>query len=266
MFRKFLKVAVLPALLGFFACSDDKTGGVTIDDNAVMAEGSSSSKAPDKIDVVIGENLWNGTVGDCKVKTDSDESGYWYIWSDDVDGGASRIEFPVAIGNDYSNDVYEPVIDECKGFCGTIEFGNTPNPEAGVGFLVADYGKTADISSWGGLCITYSSDVPLRISIVSELTDNSDIKSMPQIYLPSSLQADASESTITQCARWHDFSYSPQLSDTIFGDDVVVKAKAIVFAFIGSSSETKKFNIKVVGTYDESLPQISVQPEKGSAN
>ena len=41
MFRKFLKVAVLPALLGFFACSDDKTGGVTIDDNAVMAEGSS---------------------------------------------------------------------------------------------------------------------------------------------------------------------------------------------------------------------------------
>lgn len=301
MFRKLLKVAVLPALLGVWACSNDKTSGVSVEDNAItQGELNSSSDASsssselnlsssealssssieyfsssldnsDAVVVVVRDDLWDGASGVYKVNTESENSGYWYTWDDNVVGGTSKILFPVPSGNDFSDDVLDPVIDYCSGLCGTIVFGNTQNPEVGAGFLVADEGETADISSWGGICVTYTSEVPLRVSVASEYTNNSDLNSMPQIYLPNTVNnasaiTDFSDSVITRCARWHDFSCSPQPSDTIFGDDVVVKAKAIVFKFIGGSSETKNFNIKAIGTYDENLPQVSIQPNDETAN
>ena len=296
MFRKLLKIAFLPAVLGVFACSDDNTSGVSVEDNAVTAGGKSSSDAisssselnlssseipssssieysssvessSSQATIPFKKDLWDGSLGSAKVNTESENSGYWFTWADDADGGTSKILFPVEMGNEYSDYSLDAVVEHCGGFCGTIVFGTTLgpiagagdgelNPFAGLGFFVADEGQTADISSWGGLCLTYASEVPLRVSIVSEYTNNSGLNPMPQISLPSTKQADAlastnfSEPTITQCARWHDFSYSPLPSDTLFGDDVVVKAKAIVFKFDGTPGAKRTFNITSIGTYD----------------
>ena len=313
MFRKFLKIAVLPALLGVWACSGDKTSGVSVEDNAItqgelhsssdafsssselnlssseipssssIEYSSSVESSSSQATIPFKKDLWDGSLGSAKVNTESENSGYWFTWADDADGGTSKILFPVEMGNEYSDYSFDAVVEHCGGFCGTIVFGTTLEPIAGaedgvldpfvgVGFLVADEGKTADISSWGGLCVTYTSEVPLRVSIVSEYTNNSGLNSMPQISLPSTVQDDApaitnfSEPTITQCARWHDFSCSPQSSDTLFGDNVVVKAKALVFKFVGSSSEMKKFNIKAIGTYDENLPQVFIQSDNVTVN
>ena len=98
--------------------------------------------------------LWDGDAGVYKVNTESEDSGYWFTWNDNDEGGLSKISFPVEMGNEYSEDQYDAVIDYCSGFCGTVYFdGPIPNPSAGAAFSVADEGQYADISEWRGTIV-----------------------------------------------------------------------------------------------------------------
>lgn len=293
MIRKLLKNVVLPALLGVCACSDDNTSGVSVEDNAVTANGSCSSDVSLSSSAIIsssssgisglGESsssggtagiykndLWNGSTGNAKINTGSENSGYWYTWGDGAYGGTSKIVFPVAIGNEYSAGVLDPVIDHCGGLCGTIEFGKTANSEVGVGFSVAEEGKTADISSWGGLCISYSSEVGFYVYLLSELGNASNLNSNPRIEfdaLKKSKKPVTSNfldpmSPMTKCAKWENFSVlSDDYSVVRSGDGDAKKAKAIVFKFSGTPGAQYAFNIKSVGTYDERLPDRNQDTE-----
>ena len=268
-------------VLGLVACSDgNKTTGVTEEDNAIADGGSSSSVAAGSCSstdvlqssssvvassssaIIDPTDLWNATSGMYKVNTKSDESGYWYRWDDYAEGGNSTIVLPVSVGNEYSLDLLNPVIDFCSGLCSTIKFGNTSAPKVGVGFRVADEGQTADIFEWGGLCVTYSSDIGFSVGVSSEYDDEAYSHSMPVVFMPRSMGASApvidkfmdSSTVVTWCATWHDFfTYNREdPSDTLFGDVAAKKASAISFVFNGKSGEQATFNIKALGKYSTS--------------
>lgn len=278
MFRKLMQIAVLPALVGIFACSDDKTSGVSVEDNAI-ANGDSSSfdeTISSSSLVIIGpdaqssssvavaickQDLWDGTTGVPKVNTGNENTGYWYTWDD---GSSSKIIFPVETGNEYSGNKFEPVVESCEGFCGTIEFGTISEPEAGFGFSVAEEGETVDISSWDGLCLTYSSDVAFTMFLVSGLGNKLDMDSYPSVSMPS-LHADYNyvttnfldpETPVTRCAKWRDFAVYKNYEVERLGDEDAKKAKAIGFKFRGTSGTKAKFNIRSIGTFDERLPHV----------
>jgi len=282
--KRTVKILSSVFALGLVACSSgDKTTGVTEEDNAIADGGScssvvtessssalqsSSSMVPSSSSaIVVPADLWDGPAGMSKINTKSDESGYWYTWEDNVDGGTSRLILPVEVGNEYSLDLLDPVIDYCGGLCAEIVFGNTSSPYAGVGFRVADEGKTEDITDWGGICVTYSSNTNFIMNLSSEYDNEAYFRSMPHVVLPHSMGASApvidkfmdSSTVVTWCASWHDFfTYDwDNPSDTLWGDVAAKKARAISFVFKGKAGEQAIFNIKALSYYDENLPQLN---------
>ena len=261
-------------VLGLVACSDGhKTaGGVSAEENSIadgdelpgstqplssssVQQGISSATVSDvsmssgtiavtpvpvEVDVkpVI---LWDGDAGVYKVNTESEDSGYWFTWNDNDEGGLSKISFPVEMGNEYSEDQYDAVIDYCSGFCGTVYFdGPIPNPSAGAAFSVADEGQYADISEWRGLCVTYSSELLFDVYVVPELGDDADASAVPRVEMPR-----ATDTTL--CVSWQAFA----------AEEAVKKARIVGFEFKGAAGEKGFFNIKAISSYDESLPQLS---------
>ncbi|MCQ2104800.1 MAG: hypothetical protein MJZ26_03305 [Fibrobacter sp.] len=145
-------------------------------------ESSSSSMVIDQsfIGKLTGGSYlsWLGSDAVYQIDTDLDcgteTSGYWYVYDDAVDGGASKIVWPVERGNEYSDEAFDPVIDYCGGICGTFVLDKgflDYNPMVGVAFNVAgvDYDnrvEAADASLWGGLCIAYKSTAVAFLEIV----------------------------------------------------------------------------------------------------
>ncbi len=274
MLKNLFKFQIFLSLLSLFACSDNKTSGVTVEDNALADAESSSSESfssssessSSKVDVdvvVVNKgDLWNGSAGEYKVNTKNENTGYWFSWGDDASGGTSQILYPIPMGNEYSESSLDPVIDYCEGLCGNVVFGNTSNPEAGVGFNVADEGETVDISPWGGICVTYASDVGFNVYILSGIGDKSDVDLYPRYYMQGSISDKAlvtlnpldSTSIMTSCAKWSDFSNgSEDPSSMRLGDEDAKKASAIIFKFSGAPGAKNSFNIKSIGTYGERL-------------
>jgi len=115
----------------------------------------------------FGFETWvGGVAGSYQVNTgfgDADpelnKAGYWFDYADDADGGKSGVTWPTGKGNEYSTDALDPIIDLCQGVCGTITLNKgtlSYDPFVGIGFNVAgENGETADVTSWGGICIAY---------------------------------------------------------------------------------------------------------------
>lgn len=113
---------------------------------------------------------WNGSEGVYQVNTEIGNTtktyGYFFDYADKGDGGESSVSYPVAKGNDYSPDAMDPIIDACKGVCGTAALKKgtlTYSPFIGIGInVVGESSETdptpaaGDASAWGGLCIAYS--------------------------------------------------------------------------------------------------------------
>ena len=115
--------------------------------------------------------LWVGAEGSAQVHTGldngSETSGYWWAYNDKLDGGGSEVQWPVTPGNDYDDTALDPIIDHCKGVCGTavLDKGTLSyQPFVGIGFNIAGQAvgggdpTAADASSWGGLCISYTAE------------------------------------------------------------------------------------------------------------
>ena len=268
--------------LGLVACSDgNKTaGGVSIEENTVaegissssvqsvssssVQQGISSAKLPEEImssslvsvivtpvpsnDEVKPVVLWDGASGNYKVDTGNDNSGSWFVWRDDEEGGTSTIDFPVAMGNEYSGDSYDANIEYCGGFCGSVEFGTTiPNPSVGAAFSVAVEGETADISEWHGLCVAYSSELLFDIYLVSELGDEADVV-VSRVEIPRAADS-------TMCVSWKDFAVEGSAVEN--AAEAAKTARIVGFEFKGEPGEKGFFNIKSITTFNESLRPLS---------
>ena len=283
MFLKFWGVTISALLLSLVACSDDNSTDAFVEppESSGTSVGTSEScssvetlsssqdigKSSSSVAVAYKGDLWDGLHGVSKVNTGSEKSGYWFAWNFEEPGTPSKIVFPTATPDDYSAEALDAVVDSCKGLCGTFVPGNSSIPTAGIGFTVAEEGKSADISSWGGFCLTYSSELRGYIYLISDYRDETAEFSIPRVDLYSTTRIDApvldyfvdSSTTITRCIKWHDFrgtDWVNHSSDTLFGDVAATKARSIRFWFVGDYKEADKFNIKAIGTYDENLPQL----------
>ena len=205
----------------------------------------------------FGFVTWNGSEGVYKIDTELDEAnengGYWFTYGDDADGGASKVEWPVEPGNEYSTDALDPIIDYCGGVCGTFSLNKgtlTYEPFVGIGFNLAGVpeGSTAadqaDASAMGGVCITYTVDV--AASFEMGLGDAGDAE-IGYDNPAASLAKSSSAKTVD--LEWSKFKQAGWGKGKITGPEAAKKLAALKFKIQAKDGTTGGFNIISVGAY-----------------
>lgn len=197
--------------------------------------------------MVSALTTWSGANGDYRVDTGlddgSDESGYWYTYSDDATSGTSAISWPVATGNEYDDNALDPIIDHCGGLCGTVTLGaGYDYPFAGLGFNLTGPDQTgADVTAWGGLCITYTAGVAPILEIAPE--DEATVTEYNN-YM-SKLKVAASASTLN--LAWADFKQESGWGVTVPQASYLAMVAAVKVKFSGKAGTSGDFNIIQIG-------------------
>ena len=199
--------------------------------------------------------MWCGPDHDYRIDTGidaagEDNSGYWFDFGDSGDGGASKITWPVPRGNEYDNNAFDPVIDYCKGVCGTFTLDKgslTYDPFVGVGFSVGGYdnlGKPIpiDASSWGGICIVYTSDVTASLEL--GLGDNLD-ESIGYDNPFASLSK--STTSVLKDIPWSSFKQAGWGKRTLSTSQIVESVATVKFKIQAKTGTTGEFKILAVG-------------------
>ncbi|WP_407450122.1 hypothetical protein [Fibrobacter sp.] len=203
-----------------------------------------------------GFETWYGNEGVYKIETGLDAggdiSGYWYEFNDAVDGGESKIIWPVPKGNEYSDEAMDPIIDYCGGVCGTyqLEQGKMDyNPFVGIAFDIAgpaDYwdgpAVAADASAMGGLCIAYTSDFAASLEL--GLSDEKEAEvgyDIPFASLPKAT------SVVVKDIPWSSFKQAGWGAGKITGEEAAAMLKSVRFKIQGKDGMTGSFNVMSVG-------------------
>lgn len=206
---------------------------------------------------------WIGAEGSPQVYTGLDKggsSGYWFDFNDHEDGGGSMIDWPAPLGNEYAEDAKDAVINFCNGICGTaiLEKGvMTYNPFVGVGFNVnvpSASPSAADASSWGGLCITYSSDSAPAL----ELGLGEDVERSIGYANPYAPLSKSSAGTMKNLA-WSDFKQPSWYRGDVKIDGKKAASQLFSVKFkIQSSTGKYKFKICAIGPYNGGCPETCI--------
>ena len=191
-------------------------------------------------------NMWNGPAIDYQVNTGvdngSETSGYWFTFLAE-NSETSSVIFP----RPNSEYVYgDELFLCCEGVCGAFDFVDMYGP-MGIGFYVA--GESAindktpalgDISSWGGVCITYASEDVLNV-VLSNIQDEAyeKVREQPRFGLPKTL------SLKTVCLNWDDFT---KVNDNLDPSQVA----SVLFYADGDAQKRVRFKIAGLGKYTES--------------
>lgn len=197
--------------------------------------------------MVSALTTWSGANGDYRVDTGlddgSDESGYWYTYSDDANSGTSAITWPVPTGNEYDDNALDPIIDNCGGLCGQVTLGaGYDYPFAGLGFNLTGPDQTgADVTSWGGVCITYSASVAPILEVAPE--DEATVTKYNN-YM-SKLKVAASKTTVN--LAWSDFKQESGWGVTVPQASYLGMVAAVKVKFSGKAGTSGDFNIMEVG-------------------
>ena len=215
--------------------------------------GSSSSFTPSH-DCVSPESvseMWYGPKAvnnnDYHVETGldngSETSGYWFSFDDDMSGVGS-VKLPQPLGIEYPTG--DEIYDYCMGACGELQFAK--EGYLGVGFHVAGIvdpldgdlpAAKANISSWGGLCVTYASDTDLEVVLAyTQEGGFGNLSRMPKMTLPKSIELK------TACADWDNFM-------TVFSEVSTTFMTSILFAVQGEANAKSRINIRGLGKYSE---------------
>ena len=215
--------------------------------------GSSSSFTPSH-DCVSPESvseMWYGPKAvnnnDYHVETGldngSETSGYWFSFDDDMSGVGS-VKLPQPLGIEYPTG--DEIYDYCMGACGELQFAK--EGYLGIGFHVAGVvdpldgnspAAKANISSWGGLCVTYASDTDLEVVLAyTQEGGFGNLSRMPKMTLPKSIELK------TACADWDNFM-------TVFSEVSTTFMTSILFAVQGEANAKSRINIRGLGKYSE---------------
>jgi len=211
--------------------------------------------------VAFAFETWNGAVeGSYRVLTElgnkSDTEGYWFSYGDDADGGGSKVVWPVKAGNDYDSTALDPIIDHCKGVCGTaalVKGKLTYQPFVGIGFNVVGEAEgggdpvPGDASAWGGLCITYTVTAQANLELGLGELDAKIKYANPTVTLAKGSQ--------TKAIPWSSFKQPTWYSDDVkvSGDEASEKLVAVKFK-IQANEGNYDFNICGIGPYTGSCP------------
>jgi len=212
------------------------------------------------ISTVCGD-MWCGPRGEEQVITGLDagagESGWWWEYDDnavsDEGTGNSQFGWYPGKGNDFSESSFLPIIEYNGGVAGTayLDPGTRTNAFLGVGFNIAG-GTTAgggkvgvDATSWGGICVVYTSTGPLTVLL--GLTDSEE--AYYEYDLPvKHLTASTSQKVVN--ILWSAFKQDGWAGGySISGTEAASQLGAIKFQFDSEESDYITFNIQSIGTY-----------------
>jgi hypothetical protein len=214
--------------------------------------------------VFAGEfETWYGGYGESQVQTglgnESNTHGYWYSYNDNDDGGTSKVVWPVESDsyNAYDGSM-DPVIEHCGGICGSAVLDKgilTYNPFVGIGFNVVGESASGnpvpgDASSWGGLCITYTSDAAPTLEL-----GLGDFDATIGYANPSFSLAKAASAHANKVIPWSSFTQPSWYKGTtkITGEEAAKQLVSVKFK-IQAASGNYAFNICAIGPYDGTCP------------
>ena len=179
------------------------------------------------------------------------QPGAFYYFTDDLtieglpsyhsEKDTSKILWPSTIRNTWY-DAFSNIIDQCDGLCGNLSLMYKDSVYAGFGFLISGPDESgslysADVSSWEGLCFTYTSNHPITVeltyadpasglgsAIVKKGISEFDY---PYIVLPRS------GSVNTVCAGWVSFESDEVGEDAVTGEDAAKSLTSVRFKYAG---------------------------------
>ncbi|MCF0222308.1 MAG: hypothetical protein HUK19_08445 [Fibrobacter sp.] len=236
-------------------------------EDAEKVNGCDEEKTADTVETsackatkVAGFTTWCGDQEAYFVSTGLDAgfetSGYWYGYNDGGAGGFSTIQWPVSVDG-YMEEWQSPIIDDCKGLCGTFDLNKgslEESPFVGVAFPVAgsDEGGSVhvgDASEWGGLCVAYSADLPISLELgLGAAGDSALAYDNPSVTL-----AKSAEGTVARFT-WNDFVQAgwgtSQGGKAISGAEASKALATIKFKIQGEDGSEGSFNIMSVGPYE----------------
>ena len=220
---------------------------------------------------------WNGANGNPQIQTGlgnwTETSGYWFFYTDKNDGDGSNVMWAAAMDPPYY--AFDPVIEECNGFCGTAVLkGGSAIEKSFVGFGFSVVGETSDTdhtlaagdaSAWNGLCITYTSDVDLLLQLgpgpISDpngwILDGEGPDAEPALALsyPSATLPASKTGNLARIA-WSDFKQIPShLSGPIIDGETASKQLSLILFKLQAEPGNYDFNICAVGPKDGSCPE-----------
>ena len=135
----------------------------------VSGAGATTSGYSAVTNPVVCGDLWCGTDYNYVVKTwlDDDSHGFWFDSTDASVGGNSSITYSASELGAPLKTVLDEVLNNCGGICGSFSLRDAFDwPFAYVGFTLSETGDSAkDISSWEGVCVSYKSDVSIKLEI-----------------------------------------------------------------------------------------------------
>ena len=164
----------------------------------------------------------------------------WFYYGDESNGGNSYFDWPATVELDASARYkWEGVVLACNGICGTANLENGYDfPYAGIGIITQD-NSTVDISSWGGICVSYESDEQINVAIHPDEAEQEKM-----LWDDYRFTVPAGSRTID--IPWSKFSqrgYGPSYSITT----LLTKVQSIVFAYQDLGTGAAHFNIVGVG-------------------
>lgn len=180
----------------------------------------------------------------------SEDPSAWYVVDDgEVDKGNTTVDWHTAIGKSNAGWL-KSVIDTCKGICGDVTFGDGfVSPYLDVGFsLVQDISWDAvgggyNVSSFGGVCIAYSSTVSMSVLMIVP-RDVAPDYAFAQYELP------LSDTVRVERIPWSSFAEPSWATSVDSYEKSVQKTTALRVEISGDAGTTGSFNIKAFGPYD----------------
>ena len=191
-------------------------------------------------------DMWCGPDGMTSVVTGigTSKANYWWFKTDnnEEEEGNSYFEWPVDIGNEYSDEALDPVIKQTGALSGSISLGDAYEyPYAEFGFNMDDDTEDEyDITEWEGFCVVYTSSAPFKLVLVpgdeEEYTNYDNLK--------ASIGKTNDIKTVN--LQWSAFAQSGW-GNTVDKDEALTKVKAISFRFDGKAGESPNFKIYSIG-------------------
>ena len=248
--KRIIGLPMVAVLLGLFGCSEgldtanvvQETGGVS--QEGIVAKRSVYPKP--SLTNAAGACLWNGAEGMEFVNTGfiGENAGLWYNYDDMAEGGMSRILWPIPIESPDDAGFAKVLSDAYGSITGTAELekGSSEKAFAGIGFIMVedtmngDVPGIVDISAWGGLCVTYSSEKNMGLLLGKGEED------------VLRAQLESSQSLVEKCIAWSEFE-NISSSVSASNDDLAKEISSVRFLLESDSSISVNFKVAAVGKY-----------------
>jgi hypothetical protein len=205
-----------------------------------------------RTDLYVGGGSWPANVA---------ANGIWFVETDAEKGGNSSVsESFVQYSGRTNADTLELLVDDCLGVCRSMDLRRgtmAGDPYVVFGFNLAGEGTEldqdststpvpVDVSNWGGMCLAYFTQVPVKVELDMGDSLNAVLGSKPYVLLP--------ETEREKCVRWSDFELpagqdaSNDLEGTV-GEFASKHLSAVRFVVQSPDDRDLVLNIRTISSY-----------------